>query len=217
MIFQEIFGKLIPYLLIGLSVTLEVTLIALMVGVTIGLTLAIIRVYGGKLPSQLIAVYSTIMRALPHILLLLISFFVIASVINLSPFWTGSLSLAVISSAYQSEIFRGAFQSVSSGQMMAARTLGMTRVQAIRYIILPQAIRQAIPAWSNEAAIVVKDSSLVYILGVPEILRRAQYYSARTYEPFTAFIVVAFIYFMLTFITNRGLSALERKLRIPGM
>jgi polar amino acid transport system permease protein len=217
MIFEEIFGSLIPYLLTGLSVTLEVTLIALSVGFILGLLLAIVRVYSGKIPSRIIAVYSTVMRSLPHILLLLIMYFVIASVVNLSPFWAGSLSLAIISSSYQTEIFRGAFQSVSSGQMMAARTMGMTRVQAIRHIILPQALRLAIPAWSNEAAIIVKDSSLVYVLGVPEILRKAQYYSARTYKPFTAFIVVAAIYFLLTFITNRGLSILERKVKIPGM
>jgi polar amino acid transport system permease protein len=217
MIFEEILGGLIPYLLSGLSVTIEVTLIALTVGFIFGLLLAIVRVYSGVIASRIIAVYSTVMRALPHILLLLIMFFVIASVVNLTPFWAGSLSLAIISSAYQTEIFRGAFQSVSQGQMMAARTLGMTRIQAIRYIILPQALRQAIPAWSNEAAIVVKDSSLVYVLGVPEILRKAQYYSARTYQPFTAFIAVAAIYFMLTFITNRGLGILERKVKIPGM
>lgn len=216
MILEEIFTNLIPYLLGGLSVTLEVTVIALSFGFTLGLLMAVARVYGGKLPARLITIYSTVIRSLPHILLLLIMYFVIASVVNLTPFWAGSLSLAIISSAYQTEIFRGALQSVSSGQMMAARTMGMTRLQAIRHIMLPQALRMAIPAWSNEAAIVVKDSSLVYVLGVPEILRRAQYYSARTYQPFTAFIVVALLYFLLTFITNRGLGLLERKVRIPG-
>jgi polar amino acid transport system permease protein len=143
-------------------------------------------------------------------------YFVIANLVNLTPFWAGSLSLAIISGAYQAEILRGAIQAVGSGQMMAARTLGMTRLQAIRHIVLPQALRLAIPAWSNEAAIIVKDSSLVYVLGVPELLRRAQYYSARSYQPFIAFIAVAAIYFVLTFLTNRILIALERRYRIPG-
>jgi polar amino acid transport system permease protein len=213
----EIITGLFPYILTGLQVTLEVTIVALVMGFTIGLILALLRVYGGNTLARFISVYTLIIRALPHILLLLLLYFAIAAVINLSPFWAGSLCLAIISGAYQCEILRGALLSVSAGQMMAARTLGMTRVQAIRHIILPQALRQAIPAWSNEAAIVVKDSSLVYILGVPEILRKAQYYSARTYQPFTAFIAVACIYFLLTFLTNRGLSALERKLRIPGI
>jgi len=212
----EIVTGLIPYILTGLEVTLEVTLIALGTGFLIGLILALLRVYGGKTAAGIIAVITMIIRALPHILLLLLAYFAIAAVVNLTPFWAGSLSLAIISSAYQSEILRGALLSVGSGQMMAARSLGMTRFQAVRHIILPQALRQAIPAWSNEAAIVVKDSSLVYVLGVPEILRKAQYYSARTYQPFTAFITVAGVYFLLTFLTNRGLSALERKLRLPG-
>jgi polar amino acid transport system permease protein len=136
--------------------------------------------------------------------------------INLSPFWAGSISLGIVSSAYQMEIVRGAILSVSGGQMMAARAIGMSKNQAIRHVILPQTLRLAIPPWSNEAAIVVKDSSLVYALGVPEILRRAQLISASTQEPFLAYAVAALIYFLLVFITNRLLDALDRRLRIPA-
>jgi len=82
------------------------------------------------------------------------------------------------------EIFRGAILSVSGEQMMAARAIGLSRIQAIRTVIFPQMIRIAIPGWSNEAAIVIKDSSLVYAIGVPEILRRAQLISASTQQPF---------------------------------
>jgi polar amino acid transport system permease protein len=98
--------------------------------------------------------------------------------------------------------------------MVAARAIGMSRVKAIRYVVLPQAIRLAIPAWSNEAAIVLKDSSLVYVIGVPEILRRAEYVSARTLEPFVAFGAAALIYFCLTFIANRGLDYMERRYKL---
>lgn len=206
---------LVPYILRGLSITLEVTAVALIFGLVFGAVLAILRVYGGKLLSGILAQYVNVLRSLPHILLLLIIYFMIARVINLSPFWAGSLSLAIISSAYQAEIIRGAILSVPDGQMMAARSIGMTRLQAIGHIILPQAFRHAIPPWSNEAAIVIKDSSLVYVLGVPEILRQAQYYSARTYKPFIAYVTVAAIYFVLTFTTNRGLDAIEKRLRVP--
>jgi polar amino acid transport system permease protein len=104
--------------------------------------------------------------------------------------------------------------SVPPGQMLAARAIGMSRIGSIRYIILPQAIRLAIPPWSNEAAIVLKDSSLVYVIGVAEILRRAEYVSARTLQPFLAFGAAALIYFSLTFLTNRGLDWLERRYRL---
>lgn len=213
---MEILTVLVPYILRGLSVTLAVTGVALGLGLFFGAILAILRVYGGEVVSKTIKYYVTLLRALPHILLLLVIYFMIARVINLSAFWAGSFALAIISSAYQSEIIRGAIQSVPRGQMMAARSIGMTRIQAIWQVVIPQAFRHAIPAWSNEAAIVIKDSSLVYVLGVPEILRQAQYYSARTYKPFTAYVTVAVIYFLLTFITNRGLDALERRIRIPA-
>lgn len=212
---MEILTVLVPYILRGLEITLGVTAVALSTGLLFGSLIAILRVYGGRTLSAVLAGYVTVIRALPHVLLLLIIYFMIASVINLSPFWAGSLALAIISSAYQAEIIRGAILAVPPGQMMAARSMGMGRLKAIWYIVLPQAFRHAIPPWSNEAAIVIKDSSLVYILGVPEILRQAQYYSARTYQPFTAYMTVAVIYFLLTFLTNRGLDALESRVRIP--
>ena len=213
---MEIFTTLIPYLLRGLNITLSVTAIALGCGLFFGTLLAILRVYGNQVISKVIALYVSVIRSLPHILLLLIIYFMIARIVNLSPFWAGSLSLAIISSAYQAEIVRGAILSVPNGQMIAARSIGMTRKQAIIHVVIPQALRHVIPPWSNEAAIVIKDSSLVYILGVPEILRQAQYYSGRNpTKPFNAYLAVAVVYFVLTFLTNRGLDALEKRIRIP--
>ncbi|NDJ52538.1 MAG: amino acid ABC transporter permease [Chloroflexi bacterium] len=205
----------IPYLLQGTSVTLSVTLVALSLGFTGGMFLAVMRVYGPPIIRRLAAGYSLVMRAVPVLLVILIMSFVISAIINLPPFWAGSLSLALASSAYQSEIFRGAIIAIPKGQMVAARALGMGQPKAILNVIMPQAIRNAIAPWSNEAAIILKDSSLVYVLGVPEILRRAQYYSARSYEPFLAFGAAALVYFTLTFLTNRGLDALENRIRIP--
>ncbi len=100
--------------------------------------------------------------------------------------------------------------------MMAARAVGLSRWRAIRYIVLPQALRLAIPPWSNEASIVLKDSSLVYALGVPEILRRAQQLSATSQQPFLAFGTAAVIYFILVFTTNRLLDYLEQRTRLPA-
>jgi polar amino acid transport system permease protein len=204
------------YIGIGTATTIGVTLVALPMGVVIGLTFALVYIYGGKWLTRLMAGYSTLMRGVPPIVLLFILYFIIAGSINISPFWAGSISLGIISSAYQMEIFRGALLSVGGGQMMAARAVGLTRWNAIRYVILPQALRMAIPPWSNEASIVLKDSSLVYALGVPEILRRAQQLSATTQQPFLAYGTAALIYFLLVFSTNRLLDELERRTRIPA-
>jgi polar amino acid transport system permease protein len=202
------------YLLAGLGVTIGVTIIALSFGFVLGMGLALLRVYGGRLAAGLAQLYSTVMRALPVVLVIFILYFGISQLIDLTPFLSGALALGFASTAYQSEIFRGAIQSVPGGQMIAARAIGMSRGKAIRYVVLPQAIRLAIPAWSNEAATILKDSSLVYVIGVPEILRRAEYVSARTLEPFVAFGAAALIYFCLTFIANRFLDTMERRYKL---
>jgi polar amino acid transport system permease protein len=209
-------GRFIQYIASGTAYTVYVSLIALPMGLFLGLLFSLLYVYAGKVLARIMSIYSTIMRGIPPIVLLFILYFMVSGAINLSPFWAGSISLGVISSAYQMEIIRGALLSVSGGQMMAARAIGMSKMDAIRYIIIPQAFRLAITPWSNEAAIVIKDSSLVYALGVPEILRRAQLISASTQQPFLAFITAGLIYFMLVFITNRLLDGLEKRVRIPA-
>lgn len=207
----------LPYILGGIGYTLGVTVVALTVGLVIGVLLALLRVYGGRAARNFSAVYVVILRGFPSLIVLFIIYYMLAALIDLPPFLAGCVALGVCSSAYQAEIFRGALQSVSPGQMMAARALGMSRRQAIITVILPQAFRNAIAGWSNEAAIVVKDSSLVYVVGLPELLRRAQQVAARLYAPFLIFTVTAVIYFLLTFATNRLLGWLERKTRIPQM
>jgi polar amino acid transport system permease protein len=205
---------LIRYLLLGTWVTLGVTAIALSTGFLLGVILAVLRVYGGTGLRSFAALYSLVIRAVPVIVVIFILYFVIARFVDLSPFLSGSIALGIASSAYQSEVFRGAIISIPTGQMMAARAIGMSRLMAIRHVVLPQAIRLSIPPWSNEAAIVLKDSSLVYVIGVAEILRRAEYVSARTLQPFLAFGAAALIYFALTFMTNRGLDWMERRYRL---
>lgn len=205
---------LFRYLIAGMGITLGVTAIALTTGFVLGLLLATFRVYGGSALRLFAAGYSLVIRAVPVIVVIFILYFVIARFVDLSPFLSGSIALGIASGAYQSEVFRGAILSVPTGQMLAARAIGMSRIMAIRYIILPQAIRLSIPPWSNEAAIVLKDSSLVYVIGVAEILRRAEYVSARTLQPFIAFGAAALIYFTLTFLTNRALDWLEKRYRV---
>jgi polar amino acid transport system permease protein len=210
------FGQFISYIAQGTVLTIGVTLIALPSGLLIGTLLALLYVYGGKAASRIMNLYSTIFRGIPPVVLLFILFFAVSKGINLSAFWAGSLSLGVVSSAYQMEIVRGALLSVSGDQLMAARAVGLSRLHAIRYVVLPQAVRLAIPPWSNEAAIVIKDSSLVYALGVPEILRRAQLIGASSQKYLLAYLSAAVIYFLLVLLTTRLLNHLENKLAIPS-
>ncbi|MGB8981767.1 MAG: amino acid ABC transporter permease [Anaerolineales bacterium] len=204
------------YIVQGTAITIGVTLVALPFGLVLGLLMALVHTYGGKILNRVAAAYSLLLRGVPPIVLLFILYFILSGrVVNLSPFWAGSLSLGIVSSAYQMEILRGALLAVGGGQMTAARAIGMSRLQSIRHIVLPQALRLAIPPWSNEASIVLKDSSLVYALGVPEILRRAQQLSATTQQPFLAYGTAALIYFVLVFATNRALDYLSERTKLP--
>lgn len=207
----------LPYLLGGIGYTVLITIVALAVGFVVGTPIALMRVYGGKVAQAISVAYVVILRGLPSLVVLFIAYYVLASAVNLPPFLAGCASLGIASSAYQAEIFRGAIQGVSAGQMRAARALGMTQNQAITTIVLPQALRSAIPGWSNEAAVVVKDSSLVYAVGLTELMRRAQQINGTLHAPLLIFGVTGVLYFLLTFAANRALGWVERKTRIPEM
>ncbi len=210
------FSTFFSYIIQGTAITIAVTLVALPFGLMLGLSMALVHTYGGNILNRIAAAFSLLLRGIPPIVLLFILYFMLSSSsFNLSPFWAGSFSLGIVSSAYQMEILRGALLAVGNGQMTAARAIGMSRLQAIQHIILPQALRLAIPPWSNEVSIVLKDSSLVYALGVPEILRRAQQLSATTQQPFLAYGTAALIYFVLVFATNRALDYLSERTKLP--
>ena len=202
------------FILPGLWITVSVTGIALGLGLVLGTLMGIFRVYGGPVLKSLAATYSTVVRALPVVVIIFILYFVIAELVDLSPFLSGAIALGFASGAYQSEIVHGALNSIPPGQMKAARAIGMSRFKAIRHIIAPQAMRVALPSWANEVTLVLKDSSLVYVIGVPEIMRKAQHVSARTMEPFQAFATAAILYLLLTLLASRVLETLEHRYKI---
>jgi polar amino acid transport system permease protein len=153
---------------------------------------------------------------MPEIVALFLFFFVIGALLPLTPLIAAVLALSSISAAYQAEIIRSSVRSIGPSQMVAARSIGMSQIQGIRHVVLPQAFRIGLPGWSNEASAMIKNSALVFALGVPELLRQAQYVSARTLEPFIAFGCAALIYLTLTVVTTSGLRLLERRLAIPA-
>ena len=136
--------------------------------------------------------------------------------INLSAFSVGIIVLGLISSAYQSQIFRGAIQSLPDGQLKAARAIGMSDAKAILFVILPQALRLSLPGWSNEYSILLKDSAVTYALGVAEIMARAHFVASRTYQHLPLYFSAGVLFLLLTWLGIRLLRLLEEKARIPG-
>jgi len=207
----------LPILLKGALVTIELTLAGLALGLVIAVPVSFFQVYGARVPRLVCSIYEKTFRSVPLLVLLMLIFYGLPEVgVRLDPFFACVLGLGLRSSAYQSQIFRGAILSVGKGQTVAALSIGMTRFQTFRYIVFPQALRFSIAPWTNELTIVLKDSSMAYALGVVELLRQGSYIIARTYEPMVIFLLCAGIYLALTIFANRILSFVEKKLKIPG-
>ena len=208
----------LPYILGGVWVTLTVVAGALSMGLVAGLILAVAQVYGNRVARRLVGVYVWFFRGIPLLVLLFLFYFGILAAlqIDLSPFIVSIIVLGFISSAYQSQIIRGAILSIPEGQLKAARAIGMSDLKAIVFIILPQALRLAIPGWTNEYTIIMKDSAITYALGVTEILARARHVAERTYQHFWIYILAGFIFLVLTYIGTKLLQLLEDKVAISG-
>jgi len=212
-----LYGAL-PYLLRGSLVTIAVVAGAMFLGLVLGIHLAVGQVYGGRWLRRVIGLYVWFFRGVPLLVLLFLFYFGLCSLlqINLSAFTVSVIVLGLISSAYQSQIFRGAIMSLPQGQFKAARALGMSDGKAIALIIMPQALRLSIPGWSNEYSIVLKDSAVAYALGVMEMMARAHFVASRTYEHLPLYFAAGFLFMILTYLGTKGLRVLEEKVRIPG-
>lgn len=208
----------LPYLLQGSLVTIGLVLGAMAMGFVLGVFFAVGQVYGRPHLRRLIRIYVWFFRGVPLLVLLFLFYFGLFSVlgINLSAFTAAVIVLGLISSAYQSQIFRGAILSLPEGQFKAARALGMSDARAILFVILPQALRLSLPGWSNEYSIVLKDSAVAYAVGVAEVMARAHFVASRTYQHFPLYFTAGLIFLGLTYLGTKGLRILEERVRIPG-
>jgi polar amino acid transport system permease protein len=208
----------LPYIIGGIGVTLTVVAGALAMGFALGLLLAVGQVYGRPGLRRVVGVYVWFFRGIPLLVLLFLIYFglLAALEIDLSPFTIAILVLGLISSAYQSQILRGAILSVPEGQMKAARALGMSDTRAIVFIVLPQALRLALPGWSNEYTVIMKDSAVTYALGVAELMARTNHTASRTYQHFWLYLLVGLIYMLLTWVGTKALHILEERVAMSG-
>ena len=206
------------YLAPGIVQTLSLVLASILLGLLMGVPMAVGQVYGPRPLRALIGVYVWFFRGLPNLVLLFLFFFGIFPMLGLpdDPFVVAFTVLGLRSGAYQSQIFRGAIQSIGEGQMTAARSLGMSTPQAIRHIILPQAMRIALPGWSNEYPTVLTDTAICYAIGVQELLTRATYMVAQTYITMPIYLAIAGVYILLNYAGMKALNVLEKKTSIPG-
>lgn len=205
-------------LLNGWVATLEILAVSIPASVLLGLGLAVARIYGNWLISLIASAFVALLRGLPLVVTLLIVFFALPKLgIYFSPFWAAVIAFIMCSGAYQSEYVRGAIRSIDVGQSLAAQALGMTRMQEVIHIILPQAFRRALPGITNEIIYLILYSSLAYLVGVQELFAVAKHFNSLQFRPIEIFSTTALIYALMATIATMGFRRLEAKLRIPGL
>ena len=209
----ELMQSAFPLLIAGACITVEITALTVFFGMLIGIFVSLVRLSDYKIFRWMGNVYVDFIRGTPLLIQIFLVYFARPSIIGhrVDAYFAAISACSINSGAYMAEVFRGGIQSIDIGQMEAGRSLGMTWWQTMRYIILPQAFKRIIPPLGNEFIAMLKDSSLVSVIGFEELTRRGQLIIARTYASFEIWMAVAIMYLILTFTVARLTGLLERK------
>lgn len=209
-------GRILRTLVRGLLLTLELTALALLAAVPLGLVVTLGRLARWRPLRGVSRVYVELLRGTPLLVQVIFIYYALPELLGLelAPFAAAVLALSLNSSAYVAEIFRAGIRAVDPGQMEAARALGMTGAQGMRTVVLPQALRHALPPLTNEAIALLKDSSLVSIIGMAELTRSGQELAGQLALPLVVWPLVALFYLLVTFPLTGLAGALEHRLRL---
>ena len=202
----------------GISYTVVVTLVCSLTGLVVGLFLASLRRLDIPWLIPLIDSYTYVFRGVPVLVLLFMVYFGLPGLgFKVPPLMAMALSLGLVASAYLAEVFRGAFNSVDSAEVLAAQAMGMTRIQVLRFIELPQMLRFSIPGMVNEFTSVLKYSPFAYTVGIPEITKQAMTLTSTTLRGIEVYLAVGILYFVIYRICLFGVQLLTKRYQIPGM
>ena len=202
----------------GISYTVVVTLVCSLTGLVGGLFLASLRRLDIPWLIPLIDSYTYVFRGVPVLVLLFMVYFGLPGLgFKVPPLMAMALSLGLVASAYLAEVFRGAFNSVDPAEVLAAQAMGMTRIQVLRFIELPQMLRFSIPGMVNEFTSVLKYSPFAYTVGIPEITKQAMTLTSTTLRGIEVYLAVGILYFVIYRICLFGVQLLTKRYQIPGM
>jgi len=219
MLSSEMYIDALTFILPGVKITLQVTFFAYALALVIGLIAGLMRVSKNPVLYAISTLYVEIIRGLPMLVILLYAGYVISPAIRdatnrtitFSDLQEGIIGLAIGYGAYLAEVYRSGIESIHRGQMEAARSLGMTYMQAMRHVILPQAIRRILPPLGNDFIAMLKDSSLVALLALPDLLQMGRLYVSRTFRAFEGYNSVALLYLVLTLCLSSLVRLIERR------
>jgi polar amino acid transport system permease protein len=218
-----------PFYVTGAKNTILLAIFSVVIGTVIGMLIALMRLSKHRVPRYVSTAYIEFIRGTPLLVQLFLVYYGLQSIglrfpdirwlsallgISTSDFMAGIITLGINSGAYVGEIFRAGIQAVDKGQTEAARSLGMGHFMTLRHIIIPQAIRNILPALGNEFVVVIKESSIVSIIGIADLMYRADTVRGNTFQPFEPLIVAALIYFLMTFPLSKLLAHIERRMHV---
>ncbi len=201
-------------LVIGFVLTLKISFVAIIFAIIIGTIVGIARLSKEPVTKGISLAYVELIRNTPLLVQLYIIYFFVGSVLRLSAFVAGTAALAIFAGAYVGEIVRAGIQAIHKGQTEAARSLGMTYGECMRHIILPQAFKQIIPPLAGQFISLIKDSSLVSVIALADLMFQGQQAVARSYAAFEIYFTVAFLYLVMTFTFSMATQYIERRLAI---
>lgn len=202
-----------PFLLLGAWETLKLTAFSVGIGLILGTFIGMGRLSKLKVVNYPCTAYVEFLRGTPLLVQISIVYFGLPQLgIQLAPYPAAITALGLNSGAYIAEIVRAGIQSIPKGQYEAARSLGLNHWQTMRYVILPQAFKNILPALGNEFITLTKDSSLASVIGVAELMRAGQFVISRTFQTFSIYMGIALIYFIMTFVISRLVRYIERRM-----
>ena len=210
---MELIIKYWPLFLEGATTTVLLSFFSVIVGVGCGTLMALARLSTNKFLSTAAKVYIDIIRGTPLLVQLYLVYFGLATVLDLNDFVSGVIAVSVNTTAYIAEIIRSGIQSVDKGQMEAARSMGMPKRMAMRQIILPQAMKNILPAIGNEFATLIKETSIVSLIGIHDLMYSSDTVRGATFTVFIPLLMTAFLYFVITTTIAFFMEKLERKLQ----
>lgn len=210
--------EIMPDMLAGAWITVQLSIVCISVGIIFGMVLGVARVYANRVVFWIVTAYVEFLRGTPCLLQLFFIYYGLGDMgLLLKPVLAAGIALGINTSVYQAEYFRGAIQTIKPGQMIAARAMGLSKWQAVRHVILPQALRLVIPSSSNEIIYMFKYTSVAFAVGVPELLAQADLTGAMNFRYFESYLVAAVIYTIMVFIVAKLLDIIEKKSYIPGL
>jgi glutamine transport system permease protein len=212
----KIIAAALPILLQGLQVTLYIFVIAIILGFLIGLVVALLRLAPFKILNWIAKVYVDAIRGTPFIVQLFFIYFGVNSLhlISLNSTVAGIITVAINAGAYFAEIIRAGIQSIDKGQTEAARSIGFTGAQTMRYVVLPQAFRRMLPTITNQSIISLKDTSLLSVIGIADLTQQGQIQASATFEAFKIWLAVGVIYFIIIYLLTILANIVERRIQL---